>query len=75
MQKPLENAYMEIVVLGDVVLDGQRFRPAENLTAQATDMSLRKWHISRALGHSVCVVDWRQLEQRKKEGLISFENL
>ena len=73
MQKLFKNEYMEIVVRRDVVLNGERFRRAENLTAQATDRNHSTWHICRALGSSVCVVDRSELEQRKEEGLISYE--
>ena len=73
MQKPLENAYLEIVVNRDVVLNGEKFRPSDNLIAQATDDSRSSWHISHAIGSSVCMVYWNELEQWKKEGLINYD--
>jgi len=73
MTKPLKNAYMEIVVHRDVVLGEKKYHPSDSLTAQATDNSHSTWHICCALGSSDCVVDRSELEQRMKDGLISFE--
>ena len=72
MQKLLKNAYMEIVVLRDVVLGKEKFRPADNLTAEATDDSRSRWHIFDVSGSSVCVVDWIDLERWNKKGLINY---
>ncbi len=73
MRKPLENARLQIAVIRDVVLGGKTFHPSDNLEAQATDSSRNDWYISYAIGNAVCTVKWSELEQSKKDGLISYD--
>ena len=71
--KPLNNPNMEIQINRRVELDGRTFCPSDNLTAQATNPTCDRWQISYATGNAVCTADRSELEQRKKEGLISYE--
>ncbi len=69
----LLNPNMEIQINHRVKLDGRTFYPSDNLTAQAADPAQQRWLISYAAGNAVCTADLSELEQRKKEGFISYE--
>jgi hypothetical protein len=69
---PLDNRKMQIRVIGDVELDGKTFRPSD-LNAQATDPTCDRWYIFYDTDDYACTAELSELEQRKKEGLISYE--
>jgi hypothetical protein len=72
----LKNKWLELQVIRPVVLGGIPFLTSDNPKAQETsDSTGSRWHVCDALGTSVCVVEWRELEQAKKDGLIDFEHL
>ncbi len=69
----LLNPRMDIQVIHDVTLGGKTFRPRDNPRAQAIDSDCHSWDISYPTDDDGCTVEWNELEQKKKDGLISFE--
>ncbi len=66
------NDKKRIRVIGDVKLGGETFRPSD-LNAQATDNIRDRCFIFYDHGGYACTAKWSELEQKKKEGLISYE--
>jgi hypothetical protein len=71
----LMTKWLEIQVIRPVVLGGVPIITSDKPIAQkASDPSGSRWQVCDALGTSVCMIEWTELEQAKRNGFIDYKD-